>query len=66
MPACGSGPGLAANLDHCVFEAGSWLAYWRVAGFSPLICSREAQKPVAQVRLTVPPEKIFLYPQDKE
>ena len=66
MPASSSGPGLAARLDHCVFEAGAWLAYWRVAGFVSLICSREAQKPVAQVRLIVPPEKIFLYPQDKE
>ena len=65
-PANGSGQGLAASLDHCVFEAGAWLAYWRVAGFTPLICSREAQKPVAQARLTVPPSKIFLYPQDKE
>ena len=62
----GPGPGLAASLDHCVFEAGCWLAYWRVAGFATLIRSREAQKPVAQARLTVPPGKIFLYPRDKE
>jgi iron(III) transport system ATP-binding protein len=61
-PACGSGPGLPASLDHYVFEAGSWLAYWRVSGFAPLICSREAQKPAPQARLTVAPEKIFLFP----
>ncbi len=65
-PACGSGGGLAASLDHCVFEAGAWLAYWRVAGFGPFICSREVRKPAAQARLTVPPNKIFLYPQDKD
>ncbi len=65
-PACVPGPGLAARLDHCVFEAGAWLAYWRVTGFSPLICSREVQKPAAQALLTIPPEKIFLYPRDKE
>ncbi len=65
-PFCGPGPGLPAQLDHCVFEAGAWRAYWRVPGLGPLICSREAQKPAAQARLSVPPDKLFLYPRDKE
>jgi iron(III) transport system ATP-binding protein len=65
-PANGAGPGIAASLEHCVFDAGAWLAYWRVAGFVPLLCSREVRKPAAQARLTVPANKIFLYPQDKE
>ena len=61
-----AGPGLPATLEHCVFEAGSWLAYWRVAGLLPLVCSRETQKPGMAARLTIPGDKIFLYPRDKE
>ncbi|HVE20541.1 MAG TPA: ABC transporter ATP-binding protein [Acidocella sp.] len=60
-----AGPGLPAALAHCVFEAGAWLAYWRVAGLTALICSREAQKPGSDARLTIPEDKIFLYPHDK-
>ncbi|HEY1856014.1 ABC transporter ATP-binding protein [Acidocella sp.] len=66
QPACSTGPGLPAILDHCVFEAGAWLAYWRVAGLLSLICSRETQKPGAEARLTISGDKIFLYPRDKE
>ena len=61
-----AGPGLPAVLAHCVFEAGAWLAYWRVAGLLPLICSREMQKPCGEARLTISKDKIFLYPHDKE
>jgi iron(III) transport system ATP-binding protein len=61
-----AGPGLPAALAHCVFEAGAWLAYWRVTGLTPLICSRETQKPGSDARLTIPEDKIFLYPRDKE
>jgi iron(III) transport system ATP-binding protein len=65
-PACTPGPGLKATLAHCVFEAGAWLAYWRVAGLLPLICSREMQKPDNEARLTIPGHKIFLYPREKD
>jgi len=64
QPACTAGPGLPATLEHCVFEAGAWLAYWRVAGLTALICSRERQKPGAAARLTIPGDKIFLYPRE--
>jgi iron(III) transport system ATP-binding protein len=64
-PARTAGAGLPAALAHCVFEAGAWLAYWRVAGL-PLICSRETQKPGNDAWLTIPEDKIFLYPHHKE
>jgi hypothetical protein len=66
QPASPTGPGLPATLEHCAFEAGAWLAYWRVASLLPLICSRETQKPGTEARLTIPGDKIFLYPRDKE
>jgi iron(III) transport system ATP-binding protein len=59
-----SSDGIPASLAHCVFEAGAWLAHWRIEGLASLLCSREAAPPPSAARLSVQPDKIFLYPKD--
>jgi iron(III) transport system ATP-binding protein len=58
--------GMHTTLAHCIFEAGAWLAYWRVVGLDSLLCSREAVKPAQAARLTVRPGRIYLYPTDMD
>ncbi|WP_097459431.1 ABC transporter ATP-binding protein [Mangrovitalea sediminis] len=55
--------GVAAELMHCAFEAGSYRAYWRIAGIGHPLCSLESTPPVSSTaRLRIDPEHIFIYP----
>jgi len=59
--------GVTAELLHCAFEAGSYRAYWRIAGISEPLCSFEAAPPAAPTaRLHIDPAHIFIYPMQGE
>ena len=50
---------------HLTFpvEAGSYRAYWRIAGLDEPLCSLEAAPPAAPTaQLSIDPEHIFIYP----
>ena len=55
--------GVPARLLHCVFEAGSYRAYWQLPGISTPLCSHEATRPATGDRhLCIASEHIFVYP----
>lgn len=55
--------GVPAELMHCAFEAGSYRAYWRVAGADQPLCSLESAPPAGtSTRLRIDSEHIFIYP----
>ncbi len=55
--------GVPAELLHCAFEAGSYRAYWRIAGSAEPLCSVEAAPPAGpDALLHIDSEHIFIYP----
>ena len=55
--------GIDAQLLHCAFEAGTYRAYWRIAGLEEPLCSLESRHPEStRTRLHIDPEHIFIYP----
>jgi iron(III) transport system ATP-binding protein len=54
--------GVRATLMRRNFEAGAWLAHWRIDGLDMPLCSLEPAPPPAVARLTIAPDRIHLYP----
>jgi iron(III) transport system ATP-binding protein len=55
--------GVPAQLVHCAFEAGSYRAYWRIAGLGESLCSLESTPPVQRsVQLHIDASHLFIYP----
>ena len=58
--------GIAAELQFCAFEAGSYRAYWRIAGSDAKLCSRERIKPPSRARLAITADHVLVFPSDGE
>ncbi|MDE2463997.1 MAG: ABC transporter ATP-binding protein [Alphaproteobacteria bacterium] len=54
--------GIPAELQFCAFEAGSYRAYWRIAGSDAKLCSREAVQPPPSARLRIAPDHVLVFP----
>jgi iron(III) transport system ATP-binding protein len=55
--------GVPADLVHCAFEAGSYRAYWRIAGLDEPLCSLESVPPArGSAHLHIDASHLFVYP----
>ena len=58
--------GIAAELQFCAFEAGTYRAYWRITGSDAKLCSRERIKPPSRARLAITADHVLVFPSDGE
>ncbi|MGC8535027.1 MAG: ABC transporter ATP-binding protein [Rhizomicrobium sp.] len=61
---CLASDGIAAELQFCAFEAGTYRAYWRISGSDAKLCSREHVKPPARARLAITADHVLVFPAD--